>query len=136
MTTIVQQLDHPLAGTAPAPARPAPRRFDTTRATAGMLLAAIVAALVVVATQLVDTWTEGHLLAAWVMVWTVAFAAAGLALTPARQGARALRTRAAAWNARRRQAVADAKLWETALYDPRVMADIRCALARAEGLAN
>ena len=40
-----------------------------------MLLAAIVAAFLVVANQVVDTWTEGHLLAAWIVLWMVAFAA-------------------------------------------------------------
>ena len=42
------------------------RAFDGTRGTATLLLAALVSALVVVANELVVTWTEGHLLAAWI----------------------------------------------------------------------
>ena len=67
----------------------AARRFDATRAGASMLLAAIVAALMVVANQVIDTWTEGHLLAAWIVMWAVAFAAIALFAAPARRAARA-----------------------------------------------
>ena len=54
------------------------QHFDATRSGASMLLAAIVAAFLVVANQVVETWTEGHLLAAWIVLWMVAFAALGL----------------------------------------------------------
>src|SRR3954470_22474983 len=64
----------------------APRRSHSrTPAAASMLLAAMVAALLVVANQLVDTWTDGHLLAAWVIMWTVAFAALALFAAPLRR---------------------------------------------------
>jgi len=52
--------------------------FSPTRTLAAMLLAAIVAAFVVVADQMMDTWADGHLLAAWVALWAVAFASVGL----------------------------------------------------------
>ena len=35
-------------------------------------------------TRSIDTWTEGHLLAAWIVMWTVAFAALALLAAPAR----------------------------------------------------
>ena len=44
------------------------KNFDGTRSLSAMLLAAMVAALVVVADQLVETWADGHLLAAWVVI--------------------------------------------------------------------
>ena len=52
--------------------------FSPTRTLAAILLSAIVAAFVVVADQMMDTWADGHLLAAWVALWAVAFAAVGL----------------------------------------------------------
>ena len=55
--------------------RDASRQFDGPRGTATLLLAAVVAALVVAANQVIDTWSDGHLLAAWIGLWTVAFAA-------------------------------------------------------------
>jgi hypothetical protein len=47
----------------------------------GMLFAAIVAALMVVAEQLISTWADGHLLVVWVSLWMVVFAALAL-MTP------------------------------------------------------
>lgn len=37
------------------------------------------------------------------------------------------------WAAEQRQREQDARYWETAMADPRVMADINCALARSDG---
>jgi hypothetical protein len=105
--------------------------FDATRATASMLLAALVAALMVVANQVVDTWTEGHLLAAWIVLWTVAFAALGLLAKPARRGAVCMRCVFKDWAARRRQAAEDQEMWNVALADARVMADISRAMNAA-----
>ncbi|MGE0497361.1 MAG: hypothetical protein AB7I35_15205 [Ramlibacter sp.] len=105
-------------------------QFDGARGAATLLLAAIVAALLVVANQVVDTWTEGHLLLAWVVMWTIAFAALALLATPARNAGSVLRTVLASWSARRKQAASDDKLWSLALTDARVMADISRAMAR------
>ncbi len=104
-------------------------QLDGTRAVATLLLAAIVAAVLVVANQVIDTWTEGHLLAAWILMWTIGFAALGLLATPARRAAAALRAGLKAWAAARRQAAEDEKLWNVALTDARVMADISRAMS-------
>jgi len=48
------------------------------RSLSTLLLAAVVAAMVVVADQMMDTWADGHLLAAWVALWAVGVAAVGL----------------------------------------------------------
>jgi hypothetical protein len=109
--------------------RTAAKQFDLTRAVATMLLAAIVAAMLVVANQLIDTWTEGHLLAAWIVMWAVGFAALGLLASPARSAAAALRTGMRRWVAARRSAAEDEKLWKIALTDARVMADISRAMS-------
>ncbi len=104
-------------------------RLDSARANASMLLAAIVAALLVAANQVVDTWTEGHLLAAWMVMWTVAFAAIALLAGPAHRAAISLRSGYAGFKASRKQAAEDQKFWDIALTDARVMADISRAMA-------
>jgi hypothetical protein len=104
-------------------------RLDGTRAIATVLLAAIVASVVVVANEVVDTWTEGHLLAAWILMWTVGFAALALLAAPARRAAAALRTGLKAWAASRRQAARDEVFWNVALTDARVMAEISRAMS-------
>jgi len=104
------------------------RSFDGARATASLLLAALVSALLVVANQVVDTWTEGHLLAAWIVLWTVAFAALALLASPVRRLAAASRGSLKRWIAAYRAAEQDRKLWEVALTDARVMADISRAM--------
>src|SRR6478736_2012326 len=107
----------------------AARNFNGARAGASMLLAAIVAALVVVANQVIDTWTDGHLLAAWIVMWAVAFGALALLASPARRAANKFRTAARQWNVARKQAAQDEKLWAIALTDARVMADISRAMS-------
>ncbi len=105
------------------------RGFDATRASASLMLAAIVAALVTVAGQVVETWTEGHLLAAWIVMWVVAFAALALFAAPAKRAAIALRAGLKRWAAARKQAAEDDQLWKLALTDARVMADISRAMS-------
>src|SRR4051812_26180666 len=61
------------------------RTFEGARGAATLLLAAVVSGLLVLANQVVDTWTEGRLFAAWVVLWTVAFAGLGLLAAPARR---------------------------------------------------
>ncbi|HWP13233.1 MAG TPA: hypothetical protein VNN06_15530 [Ramlibacter sp.] len=107
----------------------AARGFDGTRAGASLLLAAIVSALMVVASQVVDTWTEGHLLAAWIVMWAVAFAALALLAAPAKSAAAALRVGLKRWAAARKQAAEDEQLWQLALTDARVMADLSRAMS-------
>lgn len=106
--------------------------LDATRGLAGVLLAAMVATLVVVADQLMETWADGHLLAAWVLMWVIGFAALALLAPTARSLAGRVMAGLDGWSqgvARRR---ADERLWDLARNDPRVMADIRAASSRAE----
>lgn len=106
--------------------------FNGTRSLAAMLLAAMVAALVVVADQLVDTWADGHLLAAWVVLWVVGFAATALFADTARHLARRTVTGLDAWSQRVARARADARLLELARQDSRVMADLQAAMSRGQ----
>lgn len=99
-----------------------------------LLLAAVVSALLVVVDQVIDTWSEGHLLAAWIVMWAVAFGAMALLAAPAREAARHLTTGFARWNAARIRAADDRRLWELAQTDARVMADLQCAITRSGGI--
>lgn len=104
--------------------------FDGARGGASLLLAAVVSAMLVVANQLIDTWTDGHLLAMWVALWCVAFAALALLAAPARRAVVSLRHGWAAWKESRKAYQADQKLWNVALSDARVMADLSRAMSR------
>jgi hypothetical protein len=106
--------------------------LDATRGLAGVLLAAMVATLVVVADQLMETWADGHLLAAWVLMWVIGFAALAVLAPTARNLAGRVMAGLDGWSqdvARRR---ADERLWDLARRDPRVMADIQAAASRAQ----
>ena len=108
------------------------KRFDTTKGLAAMLLAAMVAALVVVADQLVDTWADGHLLAGWVVLWVVGFAAIALLAGTARRLASRSIKALDGWSRSVARKRADERLWELARKDDRVMADLQAARTRQE----
>lgn len=105
-------------------------RFKGARGASALVLAGIVAALMVVANQLVENWSDGHLLAAWIVMWLVAFAAIGLLAQPVAQTVRRVHTALLGWAARRHQARQDQQLWNAALGDARLMAEISHAMAR------
>jgi hypothetical protein len=104
--------------------------LDGSRTLAGMLLAASMAALLVVADQVIDTWSDGHLLAGWVALWTVAFATLAFLASPLRQLAAFMSGGFFRRVAAMRMAQAEAQMWEVASHDPRVMEEIRAAVAR------
>ena len=104
--------------------------FDGARGAATLLLAAIVSALLVVANQMIETWSDGHLMLAWVALWCVAFAALALLAMPMRRAAVNLRNGLKAWKESRKAFKEDQKLWNVALQDARVMADLSRAMSR------
>ncbi|WP_147321353.1 hypothetical protein [Rhodoferax lacus] len=104
--------------------------LDGSRTLAGMLLAAAMAALLVVADQVIDTWTDGHLLAGWVALWTVVFAVLALLTSSMRQLAAYVSGGFVRSLVSARQARDEARMWEMASHDPRVMDEIRAAIAR------
>ncbi len=116
------------AENAAAALKGAAARFDGARGAASLLLAAVVSALLVVANQVIDTWSEGHLLAAWMVLWLVAFAALALLTSPARRAGVALCGSALAWAETRRRAAEDQRTWQVALKDPRIMAELNHAM--------
>jgi hypothetical protein len=110
--------------------------FNSTRGLSSMLLAAMVSALLVVADQLVDTWADGHLMAAWVLMWVIGFGALALLAAPSR--VLVLRTLAAVKTSlvKSARARADAQMWAFAQTDRRVMADLEAAKTRGERLSR
>jgi hypothetical protein len=109
------------------------RKFDGARGVATLLLAAVVSGLLLAANQLIDTWADGHLLAAWIALWTVAFAALALMAGPIRRAVLSVKefdgsAMYAAWSARRKARLQDEKMWDYAHHDARLMADIMRAI--------
>jgi hypothetical protein len=106
--------------------------FNPTRTLAGVLLAAIITAFVVVADQMMDTWAEGHLLAAWVALWAVIFASLGLFASFSKS--LAIKTKEALdnWAASMAQSRADARMWAIAQKDARLMSELQCAMLRSD----
>jgi hypothetical protein len=108
-------------------------RVEGSKTLAGMLLAASLASLLVVADQVISTWSDGHLLAGWVALWTVAFGALAFLATPLRRVSSALSVALVAWWAATRARRQEERMWEFACYDPRVMAELQCAISRHRG---
>ena len=109
------------------------RQFDGARGLATFLLAAVVSGLLFAANQLIDTWADGHLLAAWIALWAVAFAALALAAGPIRRAVLSVKefdgsALYAAWSERRKARIQDEKMWDYAQQDARLMADIMRAV--------
>lgn len=108
----------------------APLRLDGSRTLAAFLMAAVLAALMVVAEQLIDSWTDGHLMLAWVLLWSVAFSALALLARPLRavacHAAERIHTAWANYQERRNEEA----MWEYAKADPRVMQEIQLASLR------
>ncbi len=119
------------AENAVAALKSAAANFDGARGAATLLLAAVVSALLVVANQVIDTWSEGHLLAAWMVLWLVAFAALALLSAPARRAGAVLRVTALGWAESRRRASEDERTWQVAVKDPRIMAELNHAMGIA-----
>ncbi|MEO8388482.1 hypothetical protein [Polaromonas sp.] len=106
--------------------------FSGTRGLATLLLSAIAAAVMVVAYQVMDSVTEGHLLVMWIGLWAVAFAVLAIFASAARNAAISLKAGLDGWSRSLAEARADQRLWQAAKNDPRVMADLQMALLRAQ----
>lgn len=106
---------------------------DGARLQAGVLVSAVVAALLVIANQLIETITDGHLFAAWIGLWAVGFAAMALLARPAGKLIHKARSFLKARKQLRVEAAQDNRFWQAALDDARLTADIRAATGRAGG---
>lgn len=114
------------------PARERGAESDASTPLAGMLLAAALAAVLVVADQVIETWANGHLLLLWVSLWTVVFAALALLAPPLRQLANSMAGGMSRWSQARAARRADDAMWHHARADARVMNDIQVAMTRRD----
>ena len=105
---------------------------EGSRMLAGMLLSAVLAALLVVADQLIETWADGHLLLVWVGLWTVAFTALALLAPPLRKLTGALARGLARWSRHLKQQREEAAFWAAVESDPRMLDELRIARWHAE----
>jgi hypothetical protein len=110
----------------------AARGIDSAKGLSAMLLAAMVSALIVVADQLIETWADGHLMAAWVALWLVGFSAIAIFGGAARKLALAAVGALDLWSQQIAKNRAQKRLWLIAKTDARVMADLTAAMARNE----
>jgi hypothetical protein len=104
--------------------------LDNARNIALILLSAIVSTILVIVNQVIDTYTDGHMLAAWTLMWVVAFTAIALLANPIRKSVAGFGPALKAWKLSRLERANDRKMWEVALQDPRVMAEIQRALSQ------
>lgn len=111
---------------------PAPQRPRSARGLAAMLLAGMVAALVVVADRVINTWADEHLFLAWVVLWALVFAALALLAGVARELAQRLLRSLDGWSRTLAQARAEARLWDMARTDPRLMSELVAARQRQQ----
>ncbi len=108
------------------------RGFSGTRSLATLLLSAMAAAVMVVAYQVMDSMAEGHLLVMWIGLWVVAFATLAVCASTSRTLAASIKASLDRWSRNLATRRADERLWAMAQTDDRVMADLRCAMQRAD----
>lgn len=132
MSTLTTTVFSPSPGHPNVAKATAPERQRSVRGLAAMLMAGMVAALVVVADRMINTWADEHLLLAWVVLWAVVFAALALLAGVARGLAQHLLRSLDGWSRTLAQARAEARLWDMARTDPRLMAELVAARQRLQ----
>lgn len=120
-----------ILGQMPTDAAPAATPATSTKALATLMLAAGVAALVVLADQMIDSWAESHVVAAWLALWAVAAVAIGVLRGVTRALAQNLMGGLDAWSAHVARRRADERLWAMAQTDSRLMGELQTAMDRA-----
>ena len=108
------------------------QQFKGGKGLVAMLLAGVISAAVVVADRIVNTWTDGHLLMAWVTLWAFVFAALALFAQATHGWTGRVLIGLQQWSERVRERAQDERVWTLAQSDPRFMADIQAARIRAE----
>jgi hypothetical protein len=104
----------------------------STKTLASFMLAAGVAALVVMTDQMIDSWADSHVVAAWFALWAVAALAIGMLRGVTRALAQNLMSGLDAWSAHLARSRADERLWAMAQTDGRLMRDLQTAMDRAQ----
>ena len=120
-----------ILGTIPAVSAAPAATTTSSKTLANLMLAAGVAALVVGVDQMINSWAESHLVAAWLALWAVAVLAIVVLRGLTRHLAQNLMTGLDAWSAHVARSRADERLWSMAQSDPRLMSDLQVAMDRA-----
>jgi hypothetical protein len=105
-------------------------RKPLSRGATTLMLAIGAALALVAATAVFDTWSDHHLLIVWSLVWALAFVGLAMLAAPLRRSTVYLLNASRALRVRQQAAAADRKLWELAMSDPRIMADLSRAMTR------
>ena len=119
-------------GQMPATTAQAVAPATSAKALSTLLLAAGVAALVVMADQMIDDWAETHVLASWLALWAVAVLAIGALRGVTRLLAQKLMANLDGWSAQVARRRSDQRLWAMAQNDSRMMRDLQTAMDRAD----
>lgn len=102
------------------------------RALASLLLAGGVAAAMLVAEQLLDGWSDSHLVGGWLAMWAVGVIAILVLRGLTRRAAQFIMTTLDTWSADVARRRADERLWAMAQSDARLMADLQSAFSRSD----
>ena len=110
--------------------KPARQRLSGSRGLFAVLFSALTAAALVVSYEVMDSAEESHLLIMWMALWYVAFAALAMLGGTARRLSQRLKANVDQWFRHAASKRADQRLWNSALSDPRLMADLQAALQK------
>jgi hypothetical protein len=105
---------------------PAPQPLLTYLIAGAAVLVVVFAALF----GSVENLSNGFLLSAWMVLWAIAFAGVALLYAPVRRTLKMVHYGYRAWVHSRQQAAADERIWNAALQDARLMADLARAMDR------
>ena len=112
------------------------KRWSPARATLALLLCAVLAAVLVVGYQVMDSVAEGHLLVLWIALWLISFAALALLSGTVNRLIEKTRSGLDGWAHRQARDRADQRLWRIAHSDSRVMADLQVAMSRHHAMTE
>lgn len=100
------------------------------------LLSAVVAAVLVTVSQVMDNFAADHMIVMWMALWFVGFLTLAFFSGASRQLAANTKKSLDAWSLALAEASADKRLWAAAKDDHRVMADLQSATGRQEPNAS
>ncbi len=112
------------------------KRWSSISGVAALLLTSIVAAVLVVAYEVMDSVVEGHLLVMWMALWALAFVGLALYSGTVRNIVARIKGGLDSWARGQAKARADERLWVIAKTDTRVMADLHAAITRQQSMAE
>jgi len=111
-------------------------RWSSFSGLAALLLTSVVAAVLVVAYEVMDSVIDGNLLVMWMALWALAFVGLAFYSGTIRNIVSGSKAGLDRWAHSQAKARADERLWVIAKSDSRVMADLHSAITRQQSLAE